>query len=210
MAERVILVTGFEPFGPHKENPSQDLARAVDGHRVGDHVVRGAVLPVHHADAARDVAALLRDTHVDAIIHLGLANGRARVARERVAVNVLAYALPDNTGRRIVGEPCAAGGPAAYFSTLPLLAMLTALTSHGVPAYISNTAGTYLCNQTMYGTLHAVARVPEGPRAGLVHLPSLPSMVAASGLDEPSMDLALMRRAVDVILDVVASDVAAA
>ena len=72
--------------------------------------------------------------------------------------------------------------------------MLGALTRDGIPAYLSNTAGTYLCNQTMYGTLHALAHVADAPRAGLVHLPSLPSMVAASGLDEPSMDLALMLR----------------
>jgi len=208
MAERVIVVTGFEPFGPHKENPSQDIARAVHGRRVRDHVVHGAVLPVHHADTGRHVASLLAELRPDVIVHLGLANGRARVALERTAVNVLDYAWPDNAGRSIVGEPCAADGPAAYFSTLPLTAMLAALTREGVPAYISNTAGTYLCNQTMYGTLHGLARIPDPPRAGLVHLPSLPSMVAASGLDEPSMDLALMLRAVHVMLDVVASDVA--
>ncbi len=208
MPERVLVVTGFEPFGPHKENPSQELARAVDGRRIGDHVVRGAVLPVHHADAAGEVTALLAATQADAIVHLGLANGRARVALERVAVNVLDYTIPDNAGRRIVGAPCAANGPAAYFSTLPLTAMLSVLTAEGVPAYVSHTAGTYLCNQTMYGTLHALAAVPDAPRAGLVHVPSLPSMVAASGLDEPSMEFGLMLRAVNAILDVVAADVA--
>jgi pyroglutamyl-peptidase len=210
MAARVIVVTGFEPFGLHKENPSQELARAVDGRRIGDHVVRGAVLPVHHADTAGEVAALLAATRADAIVHLGLANGRARVALERVAVNVLDYSIPDNAGHRIAGEPCAANGPAAYVSTLPLTAMLAALTAEGVPAYISNTAGTYLCNQTMYGTLHAIGGGSDLPRAGLVHVPSLPSMVAASGLDEPSMDFGLMLRAVHVILDVVAADVARA
>jgi len=206
MTERVIVVTGFEPFGPHGENPSQALAKAVDGRRVRDHVVRGAVLPVHHADAAPQVAALVADTRPDAIVHLGLAPGRARVALERVALNVMDYALPDNAGRRIVGEPCVPGGPAAYFGTLPLTAILTALIAEGIPAYISNTAGTYLCNQTMYGTLHTLAALTHPPRVGFVHFPSLPSMVAASGLDEASMDFGLMLRAVDVVLDVVARD----
>jgi pyroglutamyl-peptidase len=206
MAERVLVVTGFEPFGPHRDNPSRELAKAVDGRRVRDHVVRGAVLPVHHADAAPQVAALIADTRPDAIVHLGLANGRARVALERAALNVMDYALPDNAGRRILGESCVPGGPAAYFGTLPLTAMLAALIAEGIPAYISNTAGTYLCNQTMYGTLHALSAVTHPPRVGFVHFPSLPSMVAASGLDEPSMDFGLMLRAVEVILDVVARD----
>jgi pyroglutamyl-peptidase len=206
MAERVIVVTGFEAFGPHGDNPSQALAKAVDGRRVRHHVVRGAVLPVHHADAAPRVAALVAEARPDAILHLGLAGGRARVALERVAVNVMDYALPDNAGRRIVGEACAPGGPAAYFSTLPLRSLLADLTAEGIPAYISNTAGTYLCNQTLYGTLHALAAVTDPPRVGFVHFPSLPSMVAASGLDEPSMDLGLMLRAVEVILEGLARD----
>ena len=207
MTETVILVTGFEPFGAHSENPSQQLAKAIDGRRVHDHAVRGEVLPVHHAEAAARVAALVSELRPRAIVQLGLANGRARVALERVAVNVLDYAIPDNAGRRIVDEPCVPGGPVAYLSTLPLTAMLAALSADGVPAYISNTAGTYLCNQVMYATLHALASLARPPRAGFVHFPSLPSMVVASGLDEASMDLALMLRALEVILDVVARDV---
>jgi pyroglutamyl-peptidase len=206
MAGRVIVVTGFEPFGPHGANPSQELAKAVDGRHVGGCVVRGAVLPVHHADAAVRVEALVAEVAPEAIVHLGLANGRARVALERAALNVMDYALPDNAGRRITNEPCVPGGPPAYLSTLPLTAMLAALTADGIPAYISNTAGTYLCNQTMYATLHALAARSRAPRAGFVHFPSLPSMVAASGLDEPSMDLGLMLRALDIVLDVVARD----
>ena len=104
------------------------------------------------------------------------------------------------------GEPCVPGGPAAYFATLPLAAILAALTAEGIPAYLSNTAGTYLCNQTLYGTLHAVSGRPRPPRVGFLHFPLLPSMVAASGLEQPSMDFPLMLRAVEVALGVVAGD----
>jgi pyroglutamyl-peptidase len=211
MSERPILVTGFEPFGSHTINPSEALAKAVDGRRFGPCVVRSAVLPVHHAHAGPRVEALVAELAPTSIVHLGLAHGRARLALERVAVNVMDYPIPDNAGRRVVDEPCVPDGPAAYFSTLPLTALLAALLAEGIPAYISHTAGTYLCNQTLYGTLHALAcRSAEGeprvPRAGFIHVPSLPAMVAASGLDEPTADLPLLLRALETVLDVLAYD----
>jgi pyroglutamyl-peptidase len=137
-------------------------------------------------------------------VHLGLAGGRARIALERVALNVMDFDTPDNTGYRACNEPCVPGGPPAYFSTLPLAAMLEALVTDGVPAYVSNTAGTYLCNQTLYGTLHRLAERGHPARAGFIHLPLLPAMVAHSGLEQPSMDAALMVRAVEIVLGVVA------
>lgn len=200
----VVLVTGFEPFTPHKINPTDELARSFDGYRVGDALVRGAVLPVHHADAAPRVRALLETLRPTTVLHLGLAGGRARVALERVAVNVMDYAVPDNAGCQKSDEPCVPAGPAAYFATLPLRAILARLTDAGIPAYVSDTAGTYLCNQTLYTTLNMVAGLSQPPRVGFMHLPLLPSMVAASGLDQPSMDLGVMRRAVEIALEVVA------
>jgi pyroglutamyl-peptidase len=205
LAAREILLTGFEPFGPYAINPSGEIAKTFDGRDAGDCRVRGVVLPVHHVDAAAVVARLLAEMRPMAVVHLGLAGGRARIALERIAVNVMEYELPDAAGYRATGEPCVPDGPAAYLSTLPLEAMLHALVVVGIPAYLSNTAGTYLCNQTMYTTRHAIACAAEdGPPAGFIHLPLLPSMVAASGLDQPSMDLPLMLRAVEVCLGIVA------
>lgn len=200
----MILVTGFEPFGTHKVNPSEELARALDGRRFGAHDVRGVVLPVHHREAAARVAALLAELDPDAIVHIGLAEGRARLALERVAVNVMDYSIADNAGYRALDEPCVADGPVAYFATLPLREILAALLAAGVPAYISSTAGTYLCNQTLYTSRHAVTCAGRRTRVGFVHLPLLPSMVAATGLDLPSMDLPLMQRALETTLRVVA------
>jgi len=160
---------------------------------------------VDHARAAGRVAELVDELAPEAIVHLGLAGARARIALERVAVNVMDFEIADNAGYRAAGEPCVAGGPAAYFSTLPLEAMLEALTAHGVPAYLSTTAGTYLCNQTFYTTRHLVDRRGAGTPVGFIHLPLSPAMVAASGLDAPSMDLPLMIRAVEIALAVVAS-----
>jgi pyroglutamyl-peptidase len=204
----VILLTGFEPFGTYAENPSADVAKALDGRAVGAGLIRSAVLPVDHARAAGRVAELVDEVAPEAIVHLGLAGARARIALERVAVNVMDFEIADNAGYRAAGEPCVAGGPAAYFSTLPLEAMLEALTADGVPAYVSASAGTYLCNQTFYTTRHLLevrgARTP----AGFIHLPLSPSMVVATGLDQPSMDVPLMLRAVEIALRVIAQSTA--
>ncbi len=171
MSHRTILLTGFEPFAGLAVNPSAEVAKALDGRAVGDAMVRSAVLPVHHAEVAPRVAQLVDETDPFAVLHLGLAGGRARLSLERVAVNVMDYETPDNAGHVARGEPCVPDGPPAYFSTLPLSAILAALLAEGIPASVSNTAGTYLCNQTMYGTLHALgARRAPGP--GRVRAPA--------------------------------------
>ena len=205
MSEPHILLTGFQPFGGDTVNPSGDIAKAIDGRRFGPFAVRGIVLPVEHVAARRAVAAALDEAGLGAVLHLGLAGGRARIALEQIGVNAMDYPLPDAAGRVVTGEPCASGGPAAHFATLPTRAILAALTAEGVPAYLSYTAGTYLCNYVLYSTLHALAPRVTRPPAGFIHLPFLPAMVAGHGLDEPSMEMGLMLRAVEIALAVVAA-----
>ena len=200
----MILLTGFEPFGTYKDNPSAEVAQALHGRAVGHETVQSAVLPVHHARAAAVVAQLVETATPRAIVHLGLAGGRARIALERVAVNVMDFEIADNAGYRATGEACVPDGPAAYFSTLPVETMLEALIADGVPAYLSSTAGTYLCNQTFYTTRHLLASRGLDVPAGFIHLPLSPSMVAAASLEQPSMDVPLMIRAIEAALRVVA------
>jgi pyroglutamyl-peptidase len=204
----MILVTGFEPFGGQPSNPSEEIAKAVDGRVVGGLTVRAAILPVHHVEATRAAERLLTEHDPQAVLHVGLAAGRARLALERVALNVMDYELVDNAGYQAHGEPCVAGGPVAYMATLPLKAILEALTREGIPAYLSNTAGTYLCNQTLYATLHAIAAEKRRALAGFMHVPLSPAMVAASGLDQPSMDPGIGVRAVETALRVIAERLA--
>ena len=159
-------LTGFEPFGGDAVNPSQELAKAVDGRTIGALVVRSLVLPVQH-EAARDIVAPELDADgLAAVVHLGLAGGRARVSLERVAVNVMDYQQPDAAGDVKRDEACVPGGPPAYWSTLPLRAILAELAAEGIPAHLSYTAGAYLCNFAMYTTLHALAErgrtIPPG------------------------------------------------
>ena len=197
---RHILLTGFEPFDGDTVNPSGEVAKQLDGRMMGDCVVRSVILSVQHEAARAAVAPLLDAPGLVAVVHLGLAGGRARVSLERVAVNVMDYSRPDAHGQVLTDVACVEDGPAAYFSTLPLREILAALTAEGIPAAISNTAGTYLCNDTLYTTLDALARRGRAIPAGFIHLPFVPSMVTAHGLDEASMDLALTTRAVEIAL----------
>jgi pyroglutamyl-peptidase len=197
---RHLLLTGFEAFDGDAVNPSGEVAKQLDGRVIGDCVVRSVVLPVQHEAARAVVAPLLGAPGLVAVVHLGLAGGRARVSLERVAVNVMDYSRPDAHGQVLRDLACVEDGPVAYFGTLPLREMLAALTAEGIPATISNTAGTYLCNDVSYTTLHALARRGLTLPAGFVHLPFLPSMVAVHGLEEPSMDLPMMVRAIEIAL----------
>ena len=203
--QRHILLTGFEPFDGDTINPSGEVAKQLDGRVLGDCVVRSVILPVQHEAARAVVAPLLEAPGLVAVVHLGLAGGRARISLERVAVNVMDYSRPDAHGQVLRDVACVEGGPPGYFSTLPLRDMLTALTEEGIPAMISNTAGTYLCNDISYTTLHALDERALAIPTGFIHLPFLPSMVAAHNLEEPSMDVAMMTRAVEIVLSHIAS-----
>jgi pyroglutamyl-peptidase len=193
-----ILVTGFEPFGGDTANPSQEVAKALDGRRVGDAVIRGLILPVQHMEARATLEPALAAAELRAVVLLGLAGGRMRVALERAALNVMEYPQPDNRGDVVRGAPCVPDGPAAYWSTLPLPVILEALTAEGIPAYVSNTAGTFLCNYTLYAALHALGARARRVPTGFIHFPYLPSMVASHAVEEPSMDLPLLIRAAEL------------
>ncbi|HSB42884.1 MAG TPA: pyroglutamyl-peptidase I [Methylomirabilota bacterium] len=197
---RHVLLTGFEPFDGDRVNPSGEVAKRLDGQAIGGCVVRSAVLPVQHEAARAVVAPLLEAPGLTAVVHLGLAGGRARISLERVAVNVMDYTRPDAHGQVLCDVACVPDGPPAYFSTLPLREMLAALTAEGIPAMISNTAGTFLCNYISYTTLHFLEGRALAIPTGFIHLPFLPSMVTAHDREEPSMDVATMSRAVEIVL----------
>ncbi len=203
-AQRHILLTGFEPFDGDTVNPSGEVAKQLDGRVIGDCVVRSVILPVQHEAARAVVAPRLDAPDLVAVVHLGLAGGRARISLERVAVNVMDYSRPDAHGQVLRDVACVEGGPPAYFSTLPLRDMLIALNEEGIPAMISNTAGTFLCNDISYTTLHAVDERALAIPIGFIHFPFLPSMVASHDREEPSMDVAMMTRAVEIALSRIA------
>lgn len=191
-----VLITGFEPFGKMDMNPSARLAAMLDGTDIQGTAVRTAVLPVDSRRLVHHLLPLL-DGEPAAVVLTGVAADRAAIALERVALNVMDFREPDNGGAAPVDEPVVPGGPAAYFSTLPLRLAAAELNDGGIPAYISNSAGTYLCNQAFYLTMHHLARSGRPVPAGFVHLPALPEQQAAMGhVPGPSMSLSIMLEAV--------------
>ena len=174
---RTILLTGFQPFGGEQENPSWQAVAALHGTRIAGHRVVARELPVAFGDALKTLRSALRETRPMLAVCVGQAGGRAQISLERVAINVDDARIPDNAGRQPVDVPVAAGGPAAYFTTLPIKAMRQALQEAGFPAEISQTAGTFVCNHVFYGLMHAL-RAQRQVRAGFIHLPYSPAQAA--------------------------------
>ncbi|MDE2309044.1 MAG: pyroglutamyl-peptidase I [Xanthomonadaceae bacterium] len=193
-----ILLTGFDPFGGEAINPSWETARALHGRRIGGHLVVARLLPTEFAGSLRALKAALRETAPTIVLGVGQAGGRRQLSIERVAINVQDARIPDNAGAQPVDEPVIAGGPAAYFSTLPIKAMLAALHAHGLPAEISQSAGTYVCNHIAYAMLHLASK-RRGVRAGFIHIPYLPAQ-AARLRGAASMAQADAERALEIAL----------
>jgi pyroglutamyl-peptidase len=172
-----ILLTGFDPFGGESINPSWEAVRMLDGRRIGGHLVVARQLPTEFAGSLRALKAAMREVSPVILLGLGQAGGRTQLSIERVAINLQDARIADNAGAQPVDEPVIASGPAAYFSTLPIKAMLAALHAKGLPAEISQTAGTYVCNHIAYAMLHLASR-KRGVRAGFIHIPYLPEQAA--------------------------------
>lgn len=174
----VVLLTGFDPFGGDSLNPSWLAVSALDGEVIAGHRVVAMQLPTAFARAARALRAALRRHRPALVLCVGQAGGRACMSLERVAVNVIDARIADNDGAQPVDVPCVKGAPAAYFGTLPAKAMHRALVDAGIPAEVSNTAGTFVCNHVFFVLMHALAAEGTAARGGFMHIPYLPEQAA--------------------------------
>lgn len=164
-----LLITGFEPFGGAEENPSW-LAVSALPEQIGEYRLYKLRLPTVFGAAAQEVLAQAAQIHPDVILSVGVAAERDAVTPERIAVNIRDARIPDNAGNQPRGDFVEPHGPAAYFSTLPVEAMTQAIRDAQVPAAVSNSAGTFVCNDVMYAVLHACADTQT--RAGFLHIPN--------------------------------------
>ena len=190
-----VLVTGFDPFGGSDVNPSWDAIHALDGRDIAGHRIVGGEIPTVFGASLQRLQALMEQHRPQLVLCTGQAGGRPAISLERVAINVNDARIHDNAGAKPIDLPIVEGGPAAYFTSLPIKAMLKALLDAGVRAEVSQTAGTFVCNQTFYGLMHLLAR-PEwqGVRGGLVHVPWLPAQ------GQPSMRLEEIVRGLEIAI----------
>ncbi|MBV4480592.1 pyroglutamyl-peptidase I [Pseudomonas khavaziana] len=170
---QTVLLTGFEPFDNDLVNPSWEAARQLDGVQVVEGVrIVARCLPCAFATAGAYLAQLISELNPSMVIATGLAPGRSEMSIERVAININDARIPDNLGQQPIDTAVVVDGPAAYFSTLPIKAMVKALREAGVAAAVSQTAGTFVCNQVFYLLQHRL--VGGGIRSGFIHIPSSP------------------------------------
>ena len=172
MEQRKLLITGFDPFGENSVNPSWEAVKLLP-EQVGNYTLHKLAIPTIFGTAAQMVLTKAEQLRPDVIISVGLAGGRDAVTPERIAVNIRDARIADNQGFQPKGDRVAQEGAAAYFSTLPVEQMAQAIRQIGIPAAVSNTAGTYVCNDVLYTLLHRFDGTSV--RAGFLHVPYLPS-----------------------------------
>mgnify|MGYP003292402764 FL=1 len=204
-----ILVTGFEPFNGGTINPSEQIVHHLAAPE-GVTLIK-KILPVEFKKSTVQLEKLFREHQPDVVLSIGQAGGRAKISVERVAVNIDSVKssngsklLPDNAGNMPVDEPIEVEGASAYFATLPLWQIVEAIQEKGIPAGISNTAGTYVCNHVMYVSLYQAAVQYPHMKAGFIHVPFLPEQIAHREDKErlAAMPLEDMVRALQTALEV--------
>jgi pyroglutamyl-peptidase len=200
----IIIVTGFAPFGGEKINPSWEVARGLDGDVIDGLQVKSVRLPVNCLRAARRVTTGIVRYRPRALLGLGQARGRPALSIERVAINLFQQGNGGQLDARNGGQPVVANGPDAYFSRLPIGAILRALGKRKVPASLSLSAGAYACNAAMYAALHAMRRRPHLP-VGFIHLP-FEATQSTRDPSVPSMPIAMMRDAIRATISVIARE----
>lgn len=186
---KIVLLTGFEPFGGESVNPSWEAASRLDGESLMGAVVAARRLPCVFGEALSVLRGEMAALRPALVVAVGQAGGRPELSLERVAINVDDARIADNAGHRPIDRPVVPGGPAAYFSTLPIKAQAAALRAAGIPAAVSQSAGTFVCNHVFYGLMHALTGAPA--RGGFIHIPYLPEQAAAHP-GAPSMSLEMM------------------
>jgi len=188
---RKLLITGFDAFGEDSINPSWEAVKLLP-EIIADFEVHKLEIPTVFGLATRKVLEKAEEIQPDVILCVGQAGGRDAVTPERIAVNIRDAKIPDNAGNQPVGQYVAEDGPAAYFSTVPVMAMAQAIRDAHIPGAVSNSAGAFVCNDTLYGLLHHFAGTDV--KVGFIHVPWLPEQ------GTPSLPLAQTARALEAAI----------
>jgi len=198
---KVILLTGFEPFGGSHINPSIEACKPLDGKEYNGYKVKVVEIPLRFDEVRSRLIKAIEVTKPSAVLSTGQA-GSSMIRLERVAINVADARIAYNCGKHPVDEPIVEGGPVAYFSTLPLRNMLAAIEEEKIPVAISNSAGTFGCNHIFYDLMHYLKESDLRVPGGFIHVPSLPEQVMKK--KGPSMSLGQIVKALDTAVKIIA------
>ncbi len=196
-----ILVTGFDPFGGEEVNPAIETVKRLPDTIGGAKIIKLEIPTLCH-QSLRVIDEAIAGYDPDVVLSVGQAGGRPDITVERVGINVDDCRIPDNAGNQIVDEPIYADGPAAYFVTVPIKAMVQRIRERNIPASVSNTAGTFVCNHVTYGVCHLLAVKYPGKRSGFIHIPFLPQQ-AVDKKNMPSMSQDMMVEAITAAIEAV-------
>lgn len=191
-----LLLTGFDPFGGEPINPAWEAVKLVSD-KIGDVEVVKLQVPTVFYKSIDTVAKAIEEEKPDVVLCIGQAGGRYDLTPERVAININDARIPDNEGNQPLDGPVFEDGAPAYFTTLPIKAMVAAIREAGVPASISNTAGTYVCNHLMYGVLYTLAKQYPEVRGGFMHVPFITSQVVNRATPAPCLSLEAIAKGIE-------------
>ena len=182
-----FLITGFDPFGTEKINPALEAVKKLPDTVAGAEVIK-LEIPTVFGKSVEKIQEAIEKHDPDVIISIGQAGGRAGITPERVAVNIDDARIEDNDGNQPVDITIHKDGENAYFSNLPIKAMVKEMNENGIPGSVSNTAGTFVCNHVMYGILYMIDKKYPNKKGGFIHVPYIPQQ-AISKQNAPSMSL---------------------
>ena len=192
-----IIVTGFDPFGGEKINPSIECVKALPEVE-GVELIR-LELPTVFKESAKRLNEVINEVKPDAVLSVGQAGGRPGITMERIAINVDDARIPDNSSQQPIDEAIQEKGEAAYFSTLPIKRIVKAIREAGIPVEVSNSAGTFVCNHIMYQALFAATKADKPFKAGFMHIPFIPEQTT----DKTSLPLEESTKALQIAIETI-------
>lgn len=194
-----VLVTGFEPFGGEQVNPAYLAVEMLPDCVKGAQIVKKEI-PTAFYESREVLSKCMKEEEPDLVFCIGQAGGRAGITIEKVAINLAEAGIPDNNGKQPEDEPIVEGGKTAYFTNLPVKAMVKRIGEAGIPASISYTAGTYVCNYLFYSVMDEIEHAFPNTRGGFIHVPYATEQGVGKSSNTPTMEVATISRAIEVAI----------
>lgn len=195
-----VLVTGFDPFGGEPVNPALEAVKQLEGKEIAGHQIVTREIPTVFGKSIDRLKESIEDVQPEIVICVGQAGERSAITPERVAINVNDARIADNDNQQPIDAEVIPGGPVGYWSTLPVKAMVQNMNENGIPAAVSNTAGTFVCNHIFYGLMHYLSAGGKQIRGGFIHIPFLPEQIVRNP-GQPSMSLELIVKGLELAIE---------